>query len=335
MFVSIIIPVFNVEKYIARCFNSIIKQTYQNIEIIFIDDCSHDKSYEILNELIHDYSGPIHIYLLRHEINKGHAEVRNIGIKKAIGEYIYHLDSDDEITETCIESLVSLALKYKNVDIVQGNAIRVPAISSEWYDLKTKKFPEYTNDRLWLKKHFFMYPRIPITVWNKLIRKDFIEKNNLYCCSGIIHEDNHWMFFAAKKISSMSFTNIYCYIHYISDGSIMDLSNTRYKDKSLMSSLFIIEEIITNMDIEIAKEEKKEICNMLYYNALRINPDSDKQIFLQQCRRLIGIMRKDALRTFNIFRYVGLCCLYLPYPILCNSFIKKIIYYLIRLSFVI
>ena len=103
--VSIIVPVYNVEKYINRCFESIINQRYTNIECIFVDDCSPDNCFEILNQRIAEYSGEIEFRIIRHIQNKGLSEARNSGTYQSSGEYVYYLDSDDEITQDCIQIL--------------------------------------------------------------------------------------------------------------------------------------------------------------------------------------------------------------------------------------
>lgn len=121
MKVSIIVPFYNAEKYIHRCFDSIANQTYASIECIFIDDCSPDHCSAILHTRIAEYSGKIDFQIIRHAQNKGVSAARNTGTLAAKGEYVYYLDSDDEMTRDCIETLVNLANTYQGIDIVQGN----------------------------------------------------------------------------------------------------------------------------------------------------------------------------------------------------------------------
>ena len=107
--VSIIVPVYNVEDYIERCMLSIIDQTYPNIECIIVDDCTPDNSITIIQSLLQQYNGTISFKILKHTTNKGLSESRNTGTEKATGDYIYYLDSDDELTPNCIEHLVDIA----------------------------------------------------------------------------------------------------------------------------------------------------------------------------------------------------------------------------------
>jgi glycosyltransferase involved in cell wall biosynthesis len=316
-----IVPVYNVEKYVARCFNSIIKQSFTNIECIFIDDCSPDNSFNILNDLVSKYNGNILFRIIQHERNKGLSGARNSGIKSAEGEYVYFLDSDDEITEHCIQSLVTLAEKYHNVEIVQGgDTLKDPGGSYDHYIVQ-ELFPEYTNDRLWLKKHFLLFPRIPGTVWNKLIKRSFIVENNMYFREGIIHEDEHWMFFAAKKIRRMAFTTHYSYIHYITPNSIMHSDNNI---KSLQSWLLIIQDMLENIDMEVQREEKIYIYTVLRFRMYEIKTTVEYQQLLSAYRKIVRLCIKNARESFDIRCWTGLLLFFLPCQIY-NSYICRIL----------
>ena len=95
MKVSIIIPIYNVESYIANCLHSVFNQTYKDLEIILVDDCGTDKSMNIAMESINKYKSSFYIKVIHHKENKGLSAARNSGIKEATGDYIYFLDSDD------------------------------------------------------------------------------------------------------------------------------------------------------------------------------------------------------------------------------------------------
>ncbi len=106
--ISIIIPAYNIEKYIERCINSILNQTYKNLEIIIIDDGSKDKTSKIC-DIIAKSEKRIHVY---HNKNHGVSYSRNYGIKKATGEYIAFIDGDDTIEKTYIEELYNKITNY-------------------------------------------------------------------------------------------------------------------------------------------------------------------------------------------------------------------------------
>lgn len=209
MKISIIVPVYNVELYIKECFESIAAQTYKGeIECIFVDDCGQDDSVAILEKLIAEYHGPIQFSIVHHEHNKGLSGARNTGIRKAKGDYLYFLDSDDTITPDCIEKLAALAEKYPQVDIVQGST----KSKLEWFQLANKHFPEYSDNFKWIRTTMLLRYSIPMTAWNKLVRKELIIKNGLYFEEGLIHEDEIWNFMLAKHVHSIAFC---CDITYI------------------------------------------------------------------------------------------------------------------------
>ena len=117
--VSIIIPVYNVELYILKCLESVAAQTMsEGVECILVDDCGKDNSVRIAEDFIRCYQGNIEFVLLHHEHNGGLSAARNTGVRAAKGEYVYFLDSDDEIMPNCMELLYSRVEKYGTVDLV-------------------------------------------------------------------------------------------------------------------------------------------------------------------------------------------------------------------------
>jgi hypothetical protein len=216
---------------------------------------------------------------------------------------------------------VTLVKKYHNVEIVQGNTIKNPCGSHNKYDIVQKCFPEYTNDRLWLKKHFLLFPRVPVNAWNKLIKRSFIVENNIYFREGIIHEDDHWMFFAAKKIRSMVFTTHYCYIHYITPDSIMRSGNNI---KSLQSWLSIIQDMSENIDMEVQREESKYIYSVLCFNMYKIKTTVEYQQLLSAYRKIVRMCIKNARESFDIICWAGLLLFFLPCQVY-NSYLCRIL----------
>ena len=219
--ISIIVPVYNVEQYIKECFDSIAAQTYNGeIECIFVDDCGQDKSVEIIEKLIADYQGGISFSLLHHEKNKGLSGARNTGIRHATGDYLYFLDSDDTITSDCVEKLAALAEKFPGVEVVQGST----ESKFEWLQLANKHFPEYSDNFKWIRKTMLLRFYIPMTAWNKLVRKELIVKNGLYFEEGLIHEDEVWNFMLAKYVHSIAFCCDITYIYRENPNGIMGQS---------------------------------------------------------------------------------------------------------------
>ena len=120
MKISVIIPVYNVAPYIAACLQSVMRQTTQAaLECILVDDCGPDNSMEVVSETLKSYKGPVDFKIVRHTQNRGLSAARNTGLAAATGDYIYFLDSDDEITPDCIERL-SAPLQKEPYDLTIG-----------------------------------------------------------------------------------------------------------------------------------------------------------------------------------------------------------------------
>lgn len=167
MKVSIVIPVFNTKNYLEKCVNSVLSQTYNNIEVILVDDGSTDSSAEICDRFCEKDSRVVVI----HKENGGQSEARNIGIDIATGEYITFVDSDDYITKDYIDFLLSLILE-NDAEI---------SIASFYYVVSNKKINNETNElavmrpevairRMLLDDGFDMGP------WAKMYKTDFFRK---------------------------------------------------------------------------------------------------------------------------------------------------------------
>ena len=224
MRVSIIVPVYNVSDYIERCVRSVMAQSYTDLECIIVDDCTPDDSIEKCERMIAEYNGPIEFKILHHERNRGLSAARNTGTDAATGEYIYYLDSDDEITPKCIEILEREVEKHPEVELVQGNLQSVPY--KECYDLLLYKTPRYVEDNNWIRYCFFCCEsNFPVNAWNKLVKRSFLYKNGLFFKEGLIHEDELWTFFVVKKVQKVSVVGDVTCVHYTTDNSIMSTTN--------------------------------------------------------------------------------------------------------------
>lgn len=178
--VSIIVPVYNVEKYLRKCLNSLINQTLKEIEIICINDGSTDKSLEILEE----YKNRDSRIILLNQENSGQSIARNNGIKKATGEYIGFVDPDDWVDLDYYEKLYNTA-NTNDADIAVGGIIRVTGI-------KKKKFlnfeKETLTDNTKLKFELCDVPEKSY-VWNKIYKTERLKEIGLEFEKGIFYED--------------------------------------------------------------------------------------------------------------------------------------------------
>lgn len=236
--ISIIVPVYNVESYIADCFQSIVNQTYIGpMECLFIDDCGTDNSVRILEELIQAYDGPIEMRFLHHERNKGLSGARNTGITNAKGDYLFFLDSDDQLYPQSIACLSNAAQNESWPDIILGSYhVSLPDNPNNQYQYKYGVFtdqPVIAN--AFLRDVFFcMAP-------NKLVRRGFVTDNSLYFKEEVIHEDNLWSFQSFHLAQKVVTIPDQTYYYLIRPGSIMTSMNLEW---SLRSAKMIKDEVL-------------------------------------------------------------------------------------------
>lgn len=245
MKVSIIIPVYNVAPYIQRCLDSVVAQTFQDIECILIDDCGTDNSVEIVQKYIDNYYGKIRFRFIRHEKNQGLSGARNTGIRIATGEWLYFLDSDDAISPNCLSTLLKLKDKYPDVGFVQGNLLNENGEISHY---GFNNIPEYCNNPANIED--IMLRKVITSAWNRLVKRSLLIGNDLFFPDGMIHEDMYWVYFLSKYVHAAAFSSIGTYIYYTNEGSIMTAANraTRYKryTSRLKASKAYLTDIKTN-----------------------------------------------------------------------------------------
>ncbi len=225
--VSIIVPVYNVAPYIADCLRSVMHQTYTgSMECLLVDDCGTDDSITIAERMIADYEGPIQFQILHHERNRGLSAARNTGTEAAKGEYLYYLDSDDEITEDCIEKLMGKVAENLNVEMVQGNYCKHLIGGNAKIAMKSIVTP-YAETNEEVRRCRFLYWQINTSVWNKLLKRSFVINNMLFCREGIIYEDQLWIFYLMKYLKNASFVHEITYHYKIRPQSISTGSSSR------------------------------------------------------------------------------------------------------------
>ena len=147
--ISVIVPVYNAELYLAECIESLIRQTYQNIEIILVDDGSSDHSYEICER----YAMQNSCIKLIHQKNAGSTNARKNGLLNAAGDYVVFVDSDDWIDETFCNDLYWLACEY-SADLVISGCIKE---HSDYKEVLHNKFAEGFYSKEEMKKQIYPY----------------------------------------------------------------------------------------------------------------------------------------------------------------------------------
>lgn len=205
--VSVLVPFYNVEKYVGRCVESLFSQTYSNIEYVFVNDCTPDNSMDIINEHIDKFNVRNKCVIINHEVNKGISASRNDCLDNATGDYILFIDSDDYIDKDMVELLVKAAIE-NNADISGCGYIE------EYKDRSVEMPQRYTNNHVEMMRAITLLT-IKGVMWKLLIRRSIVEENQvrfipdntmvddyLFCCQ---------VFFYAKRFASVD----KCMYHYI------------------------------------------------------------------------------------------------------------------------
>ena len=214
MKISIIIPIYNVAPYVERCLYSALNQSYEDIELVLVDDCGTDNSMNIVSEVVEKYVGNKKILLFKHEHNLGLSAARNTGIKNATGDYLLFLDSDDEIPLNAVELL--LEATNENPDFVIGN---IKVLGSDKFSFYFS-IPSGVIQGNELILDSFIKDKWYSMAVNKLIKKEFLLNHHLFFKEGILHEDELWSFILATKANKMSVVKDYTYHYYIRNDSI-------------------------------------------------------------------------------------------------------------------
>lgn len=225
--ISIIIPIYNVELYIQRCIESVMNQDKVNadLECILVDDCTPDRSMEIVKEMITSYSGSIHFILLRHEQNRGLSAARNTGLKQAIGDYVIFVDSDDWLNPGSIQCFIEGLQYYPHSDIVIGNARDCNRMVNMLNPVQKTLYLDNKSDIMWKYLHNNIY----VTAWNKLVKRSVIVENRIQFIEGIIHEDIPWGYQVFSNVSSVLLLSQVTYTYEYVPSSIMNSPLTHEK----------------------------------------------------------------------------------------------------------
>lgn len=240
MKVSIVIPVYNVSDYIEECLLSALNQTYEELEILLVDDASPDESMAKARKIVDAHPCKDKVHFLSHDENRGLSAARNTGIRNSIGEFLFFLDSDDMLPSDAIEILVKAMngiyadfvigeyellgsndrLKYPETELMDGTCLADQ-------DIADKLFA-----RLW---HGM--------AWNKLVRRRMFTEQSCWFYEGILHEDILWSFCLAARASELLVAKKITYKYRVRPGSITQ----KMSDRNFDSLEIVFREIVKEM----------------------------------------------------------------------------------------
>jgi len=312
--VSVIVPFYNVEKYIEKCLYSLVNQTLDEIEIILVNDGSKDNSYKIAKEFQEKYPSKIRYY---EKTNGGLGEARNFGINYATGEYIAFLDSDDYVETVMYEEMYNQA-KKQNADMVECDF---------WWEYSKKQRldigQEYTS-----KNEMLIKSRV--VAWNKLIKTEIYKKHPEARFSvGLRYEDVEGFYKILPYIENVSYVRK-PFIHYIQrQGSISNTQNRKneqiftvlenvinyYKDKQIYDQFkeeleyvytryLLCSSLLRIVKIK-DKNTRKELLNKTWELLNSNFPNWKKNKILNTTKSLKNIYIRSINKvTFNIYSFI-------------------------------
>lgn len=250
--ISIIVPTYNVEKYIRTCIESILAQTYRNIEVIIVNDGSTDQSLAVISDLICSH----HNVKVINQKNQGLSVARNTGIDVATGKYITFVDADDKIMPGFVSSLYQIADKT-GADIVRGSFRDFNGnIPKNW----VPDFNVPTNCGTIVLDQF-LSSHISFVVWSSIYRLDFINSNHIRFTPGIILEDIDFTiraYMLAKLVATSPEPNYAYRTHR--QGSILTRNNAQ--------EMALSEEKVVSQFISMLKHEESDVLRSLILKSI-------------------------------------------------------------------
>lgn len=241
--VSICVPVYGVEKFIERCAVSLFEQTYENIEYVFVNDCTKDNSMAVLSTVMNRYpSRYSNVKIINHPINKGLAATRNTAVDNASGKFLLHIDSDDFLDTDTIEKLVKAQLTNDS-DIVLFDTIKIfPNRTQTIHKKQYRGINEYLIEALQKK--------VGVGVCGNMIRTSLYHDNSIRAVDGLNMAEDYQvtprLIFYAKSITTANNT----YYHYDLTNQSSYVHNITFEAcEQLKESMKVIQEFFRDKDI--------------------------------------------------------------------------------------
>ena len=269
--VSIVVPVYNAEKHLGFCLDSIINQTYKNIQIIAVNDGSTDSSPQILEDYEKKYPD---IFKVIHKENSGVFDARNAGIAEADGYYLMFSDNDDYMEPDFIETMVNADKGY---DIIIGGYQRVTYSGKVLFKVSLEEKP--------------LSPFIQLVCWGKLYRKDFVKDNDLKFKNAAIADDVLFNVYAYSKTDNIKVLSETKYHWMFNETSV---SNTDSKGLNRTDDIIDALEDIKN-NIQYKDRELVEyfyIRTAIYYILFSCKGTTKQQIY-NAYSKLFGWLKKN------------------------------------------
>lgn len=303
--ISVIVPVYNVDKFISRCIESILNQNFTNIELILIDDGSTDNSVNICSRYV-EVDSRVKLF---QQSNQGSSVARNTGLSHAKGEYISFVDSDDWIMPEMLEIMFDF-LTNNSLEVVECESIRST-------DLHTEQFKSKKNTTIKIETSEEALDRVienqNFAVWRRLYHKSVI--GNLRFIPYKIHQDVFFTIDILKKINHQGYITKALYIYNVENISVIRSPYSQKKLDAIDAVFYVLNET-KNFNTKVRITAKKHVIKVLryHYHELYSHP------YLDQDYKMRRLIRTEIVRelTYKSWSAYGIIIKYLPlkvYPI--------------------
>ena len=320
MKISVVIPIYNVAPYIEACLHSVMNQTWQDdLECILVDDCGTDGSMQLIEQGLQGYTGKIVFRVIHHQKNRGLSAARNSGLDAVTGDYVFFLDSDDEITDDCIERLAK-PLLTKDYDFVVGD-YKILGSKVQMDPLRLKDGVTLLGDdvlKAYRVKDWYL-----MSV-NKLYQVSFLNHHHIRFLEGIIHEDELWSFQIACLAKSLYAVGHVTYLYKIREGSITVKKNNEHRCQCINLILKEMCDFSRQHQLEQNQDVHNLIQNfqMITLNSIHAEAPALFRAFYEEqrqvmttnwrkCSQLNGSDIRKQLRDLHLLLPIPLAVLYL------------------------
>lgn len=271
--VSILTPVYGVEKYIAECAVSLMEQTYDNIEYVFVDDCTPDRSIEILRQVVSRYPQRQHqVRILRHDCNRGLGAARQTALENATGEFVTIVDSDDSVPSDSVKAMVEKQTAT-NADIVSGSYVTTN------FGKESTPCPATAGTREWILRRLLVHNTVTHVLWGRLLRRSLFADYGISWTEGVNMAEDlaiiPCIVFAAKRMATTQ-TVVYRYrvdrVGTFHQGSMSQAHFQSFSNACQYTcDFFMLHDAagIYRLPLQIGMTERRYMCELLRGNTLR------------------------------------------------------------------
>lgn len=292
--VSIIVPVYNVENYLAKCLDSLVKQSLPDIEILVVNDGSKDNSEKIIEGYAQKYPEKIKAYTKE---NGGLSDARNFGIDRAIGDYIGFVDSDDYVTETMFEEMLLLAEKH-NAKMVISNIQKVDENGKV-----VQKLTQLPNmpEKITLENNFSVFSDISYFACNKLFKKELFNQKRFK--KGVHFEDIQLIPQLLLECETIAQTQNFHY-QYLERTDSITKTHTE-KGLDMLKAVSNVEQVFRESPYSHKKEELKnfQIFEGVYSFLAYLAFVKEEEIFYSMSDQLVLFMKERQIKIQDILKY--------------------------------